>query len=167
SAAFVHSRTVASNRSGCLSKRFNRKAAGTRRFTFCRNRTGSIESRPLSIPLKKNETIQQQKMMNHTIMLQPRTQSFSAGELPRSVSARFDVEGDIVPRQRVAKDLFHDVVHGDDPCGAAKFVNDHCHSLRMSQKKLEQLESVHRLWNKRGSDEFFGVMFRRIEQKQF
>ena len=65
-----------------------------------------------------------------------------------AVSERFDVKGDIIPRQRVAKDLFHDVVHGDDPFGAAKFVNDHCHSLRMSEKKLKQLERSHRLGHK-------------------
>src|SRR2546430_13003356 len=96
SAAFVHSKTVASNRSGCLSRRFNRKAAGTRRFTFCRKRTGSIESRPLSIPLKKNETIQQQKMMKAIIMPQhwydpvfPESHRlFSPRELPRFFSVR-------------------------------------------------------------------------------
>ena len=37
----------------------------------------------------------------------------------------------------------------------------------MSQKKLKQLESVHRLRDKRGSQQFFGVMFRRIEQEEF
>ena len=55
SAALVTSRTVANKRCGCLSRRFNCNAAGTRRFTFCRNRTGSIESSPLSIPLRKTK----------------------------------------------------------------------------------------------------------------
>src|SRR6267154_3026805 len=63
SAALVTTRTVANKRCGCLSRRFNRNAAGTQCFTFCRNRTGSIESSPLSIPLKKNETIQQKTIM--------------------------------------------------------------------------------------------------------
>ena len=71
SAAFVTSRTVANNRSGRLSRRFNRNAAGTRRFTFCRNRTGSIDNRPLSIPLKKNEKIQQQTMMIIAAVMPP------------------------------------------------------------------------------------------------
>jgi hypothetical protein len=71
SAAFVTSRTVANNRSGCLSRRFNCKATGTRRFTFCRNRAGSIERRPLSIPLKKNEMIQQQTMMMIAAVMPP------------------------------------------------------------------------------------------------
>src|SRR5256712_14038860 len=81
SAAFVHSKTVASNRSGCLSRRFNRKAAGTRRFTFCRNRTGSIESRPLSIPLKKNETIQQKTIMAIAMLISLRRIRPAAGRL--------------------------------------------------------------------------------------
>src|SRR6058998_199757 len=90
SAAFVKSRTVTSNRSGCFNKRFNRTAAGSRRFKFCRNRTGSIERSPLSSPLKKNETIQQQKMMNQSIMLQPQTHLFSPAELLQFVCARSD-----------------------------------------------------------------------------
>src|SRR4029453_10933341 len=92
SAAFVKSRTVTSNRSGCFNKRFNRTAAGTRRFTFCRNRTGSIESSPLSIPLKKNETIQQQKMIKAIIMLllQKLSELFSPGGFPRFFCALRD-----------------------------------------------------------------------------
>ena len=37
----------------------------------------------------------------------------------------------------------------------------------MSEKKLKQLQRGHRLGHKRRSDEFSGVMFRRIEQEQF
>src|SRR5437763_6068866 len=37
----------------------------------------------------------------------------------------------------------------------------------MSEKTLEQLQRGHRLGHKGGSDEFFGVMFRWIEQQQF
>src|SRR5207245_10508705 len=84
-----------------------------------------------------------------------------------AVSERLDVKGDIAPRQRITKDLFHDIVHGDDSFGAAEFVNHHSHSLGMSEKKLEQLQRGHRLGHKGGSDEFFGVMFRRVEQEQF
>ena len=90
SSAFVQSKTVASNRSGRLSSRSSRRAAGTPRFKFCRNRTGSIERSPLSSPLKKNETIQQQKMMNQSIMLQPQTHLFSPAELLQFVCARSD-----------------------------------------------------------------------------
>ena len=97
SAPFVKSKTVTSSLSGCFSNRLSRTAAGARRFTFCRNRTGSIDSSPLSIPLKKNETIQQQKMMKPIIMpqhcfdpmfLECRCRLFSPAELPRSFYAR-------------------------------------------------------------------------------
>ena len=100
SAALVKNKTVASRRSLCFSRRFNRKAAGTRRFTFWRNRTGSIDNRPLSTPLKKNETIQQQKMMNATVMLQlwfglalpeRRGRQFSQAVLPGFFSVLCDV----------------------------------------------------------------------------
>ena len=201
SAAFVTSKTVTSSRSGCFSSRFSRTAAGARRFTFRRNRTGSIDSSPLSIPLKKNETIQQHKMMNPIIMPQrsvarcflqcaagcffqqnfldpftpraphrnreprqvesvsrrrqvaqprknkstdrvdsfgsiwkpryslkssrrafPLTRNFpsSSGSMYRSASPR---------GKRVAKNFFHDIVHGNDSFGAAKFVNHHSQSL--------------------------------------
>ena len=92
SAAFVKSKTVTSSRSGCFNSRLSRTAASARRFTFCRNRTGSIDSSPLSIPLKKNETTQQQKMMKPIIMplrwfdpvfLECRRRLFSRAELPR------------------------------------------------------------------------------------
>ena len=84
SAAFVTSRTVAKRRSGRLSRRFNCKAVGTRRFTFCRNRTGSIDSSPLSIPLKKNEMIQQQKIISAAVMPPARMRSlFSPARLLR------------------------------------------------------------------------------------
>ncbi len=97
SAAFVKSKTVTSSLSGCFSNRLSRTAAGARRFTFCRNRTGSIDSSPLSIPLKKNETIQQQKMMKPIIMpqrcfdpmfLECRCRLFSPAELPRFFCVR-------------------------------------------------------------------------------
>src|SRR5438876_265857 len=146
SAALVKNKTVMNRRSRCLSKRFNRKAASTRRFTFWRNRTGSIESSPLSIPLKKNETIQHQKI---------------------AVFERFDVKVDIASGKRVAQNVLHDIRCGDDPFGPAIFIHHDCHSLWMRQKELEQLQRPHRLGHKRRSDQFFGVMLRWIEQKQF
>ena len=73
----------------CVDPRFNRTAAGRRRFTFCRNRTGSIERSPLSIPLKRNETIQQQKMIKALIMLllQKLSELFSPAGFPRFFGA--------------------------------------------------------------------------------
>src|SRR4029077_17796784 len=84
-----------------------------------------------------------------------------------TMTERLDIKSDIVPRHRIAKDLFDDVLHGDNPFDPAKLVNHHCHTLGVSYKKLEQFERMHRLGNKRGSDEFFGVMFRCIKQEQF
>src|SRR5207247_10891864 len=82
-----------------------------------------------------------------------------------TLTERLDIKGDIVPRHRVANDFFHDVLHRYDSFDPTKLVNHHCHTLRVSHKKLEQFERMHRLGNERGSDEFFGVMFRRIEQR--
>ena len=75
--------------------------------------------------------------------------------------------GPAVPRHGPAENFVDDIVHGYDSFGAAEFVNDDAHALRMRQKELEQFQRAHRLRDERRSDQFLGVMFRWIEQEEF